>query len=186
MPLDIVFPNGNEQEFVKMAERLGIGELIFAYSKPTTKLLPTSSKLKVRAMILAEPKNIQATKRNAGFTITKASATEQDRFLFEKAKPSIIFDLELSQRPDGLFQRNSGLNHIMAALAAKNEMTVAFSFSSILNSAGFRRAQIMGRMAQNLVLCRKYKVKTLFASFARHPLEMRSESDLRAFFGLLG
>ena len=183
--MDIVFPNGNEQEFIKMAEHLGITELVFAYSKLPPKPLPTTAKVKVRIAILAEPKNVQATKRKAGFVITKASSTEQDRFLFEKAKPDIIFELEQSQRPDGLFQRNSGLNHIMAALAAKNEMTVAFSFSSILNSSGFRRAQIMGRMAQNLVLCRKYKVKTLFASFANSPLEMRSEHDLKAFFGLI-
>ena len=185
MAMDIVFPNGNEQEFIQMAERLGVSELTFAYAKLPLPTLPASLKVKVRAMILAQPNQVQATKKKAGIVITKASATEQDRYLFEKAKPDIIFDLELSQRSDGLFQRNSGLNHIMAALAAKNEMTVAFSFSSILNSAGFRRAQIIGRMAQNLVLCRKYKVKTLFASFAHSPFEMRSEHDLKSFFGLL-
>ena len=183
--MDIVFPNGNEQEFIEMAERLGISELVFAYSKPSAKPLPAHPKLKISAAILAEPNRVPSARGKADFVITKASATEQDRFLFEKAKPNIIFDLEQSAKPDGIFQRNSGLNHIMAALAAKNEMIVAFSFSSILNSAGFRRAQIMGRMAQNLVLCRKYKVKTLFASFARSPWEMRSEHDLNAFFGLL-
>ena len=183
--MDIVFPNGNEREFIEMAERLGIGELVLTYSKLPFPPIPASSKVKVRCMILAQSNQVQATKRKAEFVICRASATEQDRFLFEKAKPNIVFDIEQSQRPDGLFQRNSGLNHIMAALAAKNEMTVAFSFSSILNSSGFRRAQIMGRMAQNLVLCRKYRVKTLFASFARFPLEMRSETNLKDFFGLL-
>jgi len=186
MSTDIVFPNGNEREFIQMAERLGISELVLAYSRPPNALSSSTPKLKVRSAILAQPNQVQATKHKAGFVITKAAANEQDRFLFEKAKPSIIFDLEQSARPDGLFQRNSGLNHIMAALAAKNEITIGFSFSSILNSSGFRRAQIIGRMAQNLVLCRKYKVKTLFASFAHSPPEMRSEHDLKSFFGLLG
>jgi len=182
MPTDIVFPNNNEKEFIEMAERLGISELVFAYPQLPTPKFPDNSKVKVSAAILAEHNRVSSARGKADFVIVKASATEQDRFLFEKAKPDIIFDLEQSQKPDGVFQRNSGLNHIMAALAAKNNITIGFSFSSILNSSGFRRAQIMGRMAQNLFLCRKYKVKTLFASFARSPLEMRSESDLNTFF----
>jgi len=185
MTTDIVFPNGNEKEFIEMAERLGIGELVFAYSKLPNTLPNSSPNVKVSVTILAEPKNVQAIKRKAEFVICRASATEQDRFIFEKAKPDIIFDLEQSHRQDGIFQRNSGLNHIMAALAAKNSITIGFSFASILNSSGFRRAQILGRMAQNLFLCRKYKVKTLFASFARSPWEMRSGYDLNALFGLL-
>ena len=186
MVMDIVFPNGNEQEFIKMAERLGVSELVFACSKFPVKLPTSTSKLNIRTALLTEPNKVASARGKVDFVITKASATEQDRFLFEKAKPDIVFDLEQSQRPDGIFQRNSGLNHIMAALAAKNSIAIGFSFSSILNSSGFRRAQIMGRMAQNLILCRKYKVKTLFASFARNPWEMRSEHDLKSFFGLIG
>jgi RNase P/RNase MRP subunit p30 len=41
-------------------------------------------------------------------------------------------------------------------------------------------------MAQNIVFCRKFKVPTLIASFARTPFELRNPSDLASFFTVLG
>jgi RNase P/RNase MRP subunit p30 len=41
-------------------------------------------------------------------------------------------------------------------------------------------------MMQNIDFCRKYKIKTAIASFARNPYEMRGPRDLMSFGIVLG
>jgi len=45
---------------------------------------------------------------------------------------------------------------------------------------------VLGKMMQNARLCNKYKVKTIVASFARKPNELRNEKDLSSFGAVLG
>ena len=87
---------------------------------------------------------------------------------------------------DFLHHRGSGLNQVLAELMRKKKRIVGFSFSSLLQVNGAKRAQFMGRMQQNFRLCKKYKVETLIASFARDPSEMRRASDLGSLFLSLG
>ncbi|MEM4282222.1 MAG: RNase P subunit p30 family protein [Candidatus Woesearchaeota archaeon] len=193
--MDIVFPNNNEKEFLEIAEWLGTNELLLAYPLKRLEAVTTSegfikliesSKVKIRVGIIAEPKEVQLARKEGITVLCRALAKPADRWLFEKAKPDIIFDLEQSPEPDSLHQRNSGLNHVLAAIAAKNRIAIGFSFASILNSSGTRRAQLLGRIAQNTALCKKYDVKCFFASFASSPWEMRGEHELKAIGELIG
>ena len=63
---------------------------------------------------------------------------------------------------------------------------IGFNFSTILNASPEKRAQIIGRMQQNVKLCRKYKVKMFLGSFAKDPYELRSDYELKAFGFMLG
>jgi len=72
----------------------------------------------------------------------------------------------------------------MARIAHDKDKIIGFSFSSVLNSD--KKSKIMGRMMQNIRLCRKYKVKTYLGSFAHSPSELRARHDLKAFFICLG
>ncbi len=89
-------------------------------------------------------------------------------------------------RKDYLNSRNSGLNEILCKIARKNEVAVGLSFSEVLNSKGVDRALIIGRMMQNIVLCRKFKVQMVLASFASNESEMRAPKDLLSFGIVLG
>jgi len=102
----------------------------------------------------------------------------------EKTKPDFIFDQEIEKRADYMHQRNSGLNHIICQLAAKNDVAVAFSFVQLLDLR--TRSKAMGRMAQNIKLCRKYKVRMIIASFAQEPYQMRAPKDLISLFVKIG
>ena len=70
--------------------------------------------------------------------------------------------------------------------AKENRVIIGINFSDILNSSGVERANILGRIMQNIRLCRKYKVDMLTASFATDPFEMRSAKDLLSFNISLG
>ena len=96
----------------------------------------------------------------------------------------ILLDPHLGNRKDFMHQRNSGLNHVLCALAKENTVAIGFSFSAILRSP--QREKLLGRMMQNILLCRKYKIPMVIGSFAKNHWEIRNEKDLQAFFMVLG
>ena len=96
----------------------------------------------------------------------------------------ILLDPHLGERKDKLNQKNSGLNHVLCELARENNVTIGFSFASVLNSK--RRIELLGRMIQNIILCRKYKVGMVIGSFAKNIDEQRNETDMQSFFKVLG
>ena len=185
--IDFVLPGNNEKEFIIMAERLGYKELFFLYNfDDFSKNNSFDSKIKIRRGILANPKNIdkinQKLKDKDVFIAIKSS--DADREIIEKNNVDLIFGFEEISRKDFFNQRLSGLDHILCKLVRDNDISIGFSFNSLLNSEN--KPVILGRMMQNISLCRKFKVKTLIASFARNPYEMRSPYDLESLFKILG
>lgn len=187
MTTDFVFPSNNEKEFIEIAEKLDYDELHFVYKnkKDAADLdeLQKNTKIKLNIALIQHPRRIK--KEDGTLMLAKASASEDNRYALEKTKADIIFAFEETGRRDFIHHRDSGLNHILCAIAKEKGKTIGFSFSSILKSEGMLRAQIIGRMIQNIELCRKYKVNTMIASFATSPYEMRGWHDLMAFFGIL-
>jgi len=181
--IDLVFPDQNEEEFIKIAERLGYGSLCFFY----------------RELKPAYKDHIEHLQKKTGITLYTASSeikkimpdilvikTTDPRQWIEGRKADLIYGMESTNERDSITQKRSGLNHVLCSLAKQKDKMICFDFSSVLLSHGQRRAVIMGRMMQNIRLCRKYKVETAMASFAHEPLDMRNPSDLKAFFLMLG
>tara|TARA_Y100000310_G_scaffold333369_1_gene410775 strand:+ start:71 stop:595 length:525 start_codon:yes stop_codon:yes gene_type:complete len=96
----------------------------------------------------------------------------------------ILLDPHLFRRKDYMHQRDSGLNQVLCNLARENKIAIGFSFSSILNAKD--RAKIIGRMIQNIKLCRKYRVKMVIGSFAKSEKDTRNLKDIQSFFKVLG
>ncbi|MBW2977569.1 hypothetical protein KY331_01870 [Candidatus Woesearchaeota archaeon] len=191
MFIDIIFPKKNEKQFIKLAEKLNYSSLCFVYNfapdiiskTQLLKELQKTTKINLFLGLQSAQANIQKAKNLSNLVLVK-SVPEQDQRVLEKLSPDIIFDLELFPKKDPLNFRLSGLNQVLCNLAHKNKVAVAFSFSSILNSKN--KPQLLGRIMQNITLCRKYKVKTIFASFAQNPLQMRSAHDLISLATVLG
>jgi ribonuclease P/MRP protein subunit RPP1 len=109
-----------------------------------------------------------------------------NRFAVENKKVNILLSPEKGKKNDFIHSRNSGLNQILAKLANKNKIQIGFSFNYILNSRDKKRALILGRMKQNVKICRKYKVKMRLGSFANKNFELRSADALLAFGKCIG
>ena len=92
--------------------------------------------------------------------------------------PDIVYGFEANAD-----YRNAGLDSVACRAAAKNEVMAGFSFFNLLND---RRSRLYRGVSLNIMLCRKYKVKAIFASFAAAPEQLRAASDLRAVFSVLG
>ncbi|MFH1848713.1 MAG: RNase P subunit p30 family protein [archaeon] len=165
MFIDIAFAEDNETDFLEMAARLGTEALCFS---PGKRIVGTYS---------AGPKP-----RNADIVIIRSGP--KDRDVMERMKPDIIYDLEYSTDADSLHFRSSGLNQVLCKIAKEKKVMVGISFSSLL--AARDRPQAMGRIMQNIRLCRKYGVDMVIASFARDPYQLRAEKDLLALCHTLG
>lgn len=177
--IDIVIPNNNENEFIEMAEKLGYKKIIFLYPLEKNIVQINTSKIKVGFGILS-------AKGGKGKHTTFMQSADKDQQIIENNPPNAIFGFESKSEKDYLHQRASGLNNVICTFAKKNNVTIVFSFAQILKSYKTKRAQIFGRIMQNIRLCRKYQVKTAIASFAANPFEMRSAKDLQSLFCLLG
>ena len=175
--IDIVLPENNEEAFLDMAERLGIEGVCFLYDGP--KDVSQFQKRKVKVFSAT----FQLSKR-AELRLTRGPEGLRD--ILEKTNMDIAFELEEGKDKDFMHQRNSGLNHILCAIARERGQAIAFSARSLLTSAGRARSTILGRMMQNVRLCRKYKVGMCLASFARTPWQMRGEGELQALGMTIG
>jgi len=178
--MDIVFPNNNEHNFIEIASKLGYTSLCFVYCLKDfqNKLLEPSINLKYG--VICSEKDIAKAKKLTDLIFVKSS--ENPRHLVESNKNITIFDFEQNPKKDMFTQRRSGLNHILCDLAVKNNITIGFSFNSLLKADIKQRNVLLGRMSANLDLCKKYKNKVIFASFTEDPYEMRSYKDLKTFF----
>jgi len=186
--IDIIIPNNNEKEFILLAEKLGYKTLCFLYNfdKYLEKKDFESKNIKITYGILADRNNINKInnklKNKNDFVAIKSS--ENNREIIEASKADLIFSFEENHKRDFMHQRASGLNHILCKLAEQNNIIIGFSLSSILDSKN--KHVVLGRITQNIKLCRKYKVKTVIASFASNPYEMKSPHDIISLFEILG
>ncbi len=193
---EIVTPKNNEEEFIHIASRLGIGVIYFLYNfdyydkTKIEKMFSTfahNQKIKVYTGLIVNQKNIKNASTISKFLVVKSS--NNDRSFIESNRINLIYGLEETYKRDFLHQRASGLNHILCELVRKNKVIIGFSYSSLLNKSSLNTptsSLIMGRMMQNIKLCKKYKCAMTVASFTENPFELRSPYDVRSLFRLMG
>lgn len=116
--------------------------------------------------------------------VVQGSDDTLNRLALSSRYVDILLDPHLGSRKDFMHQRNSGLNQVLCVLAKENNVAVGFSFSSILHAE--KRGRVLGRIMQNIRLCRRYKVPMVIGSFAKNDWDVRNEKDLQAFFQVLG
>lgn len=132
-------------------------------------------------------KKIKEAKRKNLLVLVKAESEELLRFLIERTAVDIIFGMERINPKDSVHFPRGGLDQIICKLAVENSKMLAFSFNDILNAKdNLVQARLMNRMRFNIKLCKKYKVKMFFSSFANNKMEIRSAKDLKAFWSCFG
>lgn len=187
--MDIIIPDNNEEEFIAISRKLGYKTLYFLYSydnyQSKKKNFADSVDIKIVNGIIVDSNKLKKIKNKMEYDgiFVAVKSSDKDMEIMEGSLANLIFSFEENQRRDFIHQRASGLNHILCSLARKNNITIGFSFTSILNAKD--RHEILGRIMQNLRMCRQFKVKTVIASFTKNPYEMRSMHDLMSLFKIL-
>ncbi|MGA2130506.1 MAG: RNase P subunit p30 family protein [Candidatus Pacearchaeota archaeon] len=93
------------------------------------------------------------------------SSSDDDiaRKVLEKEKINVLL-ISLMGRRDKLKQRNSGFNQVLAKLAKRKDVAIGINLDELVNSSKEEKAEILGRIRQNIVLCNKNKLKMIFIS----------------------
>lgn len=85
------------------------------------------------------------------------------------------------------FERyDSGLNHVMMKLAAKNQVAVEINFRQILINSKKSRSRILQSMRSNISLAEKFGAPVIICSGAVSHWEMRDPLSLASFASCLG
>jgi len=127
--------------------------------------------------------NMQTNIRS--LNVVHGGSEKNNRGAVENRNVDILLSPEEGIKKDFMHTRNSGLNQVLCKLAKKNGVAIGFSFNKILNTKGMERALILGRMMQNVKLCRKYRVKMIIINYTVNE-NKRMEGDLRSFGVCLG
>ncbi|MFH0869941.1 MAG: hypothetical protein V1866_02700 [archaeon] len=173
--IDILMPRGNEAELIALAEKLGFRELVLLYEhKKPSSPTPSSVKVKIRQAVLVSTLN-EINGINQEIMIVAPAQRE----FFESKRVGFVIDAESDPGRDLFFQRRAGLDEAMCKLAKEKTTTLVFDLRLLRDNAA------LGRMMQNAALCRKYKLKTVVATFAFSPLQMRAPKDLEGFSRML-
>lgn len=173
---DVVIPNNNEEEFIERALALRYTELVFL-SMNINYVKPSSENIIIKtAYLLRDVSEISQARKRFDYVCAKS-----ERKYFE-SKIDFILDAELSDRKDSFHYKSTGLNQVHAGLARENEIKIILSFSNLFLDT----CNVLGKLFQNAVLIKKYKLKFFTLSMATRPELMRSRTILDALESVLG
>lgn len=120
------------------------------------------------------------------FNIVIGGGEDKNLKALKNKNIDILLSPEKNSGRDKMHSRESGMNHVLCKLARDNKIAIGINFGDILNSKGERRANLIGKLMQNIRLCRKYKVKMVIVSIAKNEYEMRAGKELFALCRVLG
>lgn len=98
-------------------------------------------------------------------------SSEINRLAAEEKRVDILCHPEFKRH-------DSGIDHVIAKTAGKNQVAIEIDFRSVLTTYGKLRAQIMHGQRRNVRLARKFDVPVVLCSGARHVSEMRKPRDM--------
>ena len=102
------------------------------------------------------------------------------RNLVENNRVKILLNPHLFGKKDNYTFDKPGLDHILAASAHQNKIAIAFTMKSI------KTPLEMNWVMKSIKLCRKYKVRMLFFSYAESKYEMAGKEDFLSLLKVLG
>jgi len=88
---------------------------------------------------------------------------ELNRKVLEK-EPIDILLLNQKGRKDKAKQRDSGFNQVLAKIALKKKVVIGINLEEVINSSTKEKAEILGRIRQNIKICKKNKLNMVFIS----------------------
>ncbi len=100
--------------------------------------------------------------------IVQAKNEEFNRKIMEYGKFDIILSLEKENLKNKIRQTNSGLNHVLAKIASKNNISIGFDLEEIKKMEIKQKAEILSKIKQNIKICKKYKTKLAVKTGSLH------------------
>ena len=173
---DICIPNGNEEEFIEIALKLGTKSLLFLYEPKKARDI---KKIDNKGIKIYTANLILKNTNKQGINFSKANLhTIENKYI------SHLYDFESLEEKDNHHYRRSGVNQAIAKKIKEQNKTMIISVEQIITNK--EPHKIIGRVQQNLELAKKYKLQIAIASMAQKPENMRPEKEMQALIKTLG
>lgn len=179
--IDVVMPNGNEGKLIEMAERLGFSDLCLIYGRFDEGVAKGIEGLRKKANIPLYTGSFGSPNSDIVFGDV---SREDINALVENKRIDALCGFESLRLKDRLKQKSSGLDPVLCKLMSERKKIYCVDFGSILQSSS--KAVVFARLKQNLMLCRKFRIEVMAASFASSPLKMRNPLDIAGFLAVMG
>jgi len=132
-----------------------------------------------QARSTAELKKLARMRKEYDVLLVRGSELSLNRKAVETPEVDILLHPEFKRK-------DSGLNHVMVKLAAKNLVAIEINFREILLSSKATRAHIIHNMMRNIMLCKKYGAPIIICSGAVSHLQLKDPKVLISMGCLLG
>ncbi|MFH1521666.1 MAG: RNase P subunit p30 family protein [archaeon] len=109
-----------------------------------------------------------------------------NRRAIESLKIDYLISPEAKNRGDNLKQRDSGINHVVAKEAVKKGVAIIIDFNEIQKLKGKEKALRLGRLIQNVKICRKAGCDIKIASLGFNQKSLVDERGRKSFGVSLG
>ena len=193
---DIVLSSNKNTQLAEMAVRCGYTEIILLHKSLEefySAAVPHIPNLKiVHGLIIQEKEKrlifqkIRNAQKEGCLPFIEAQSPQYNRFIIEKAKNIVIFNIEYTHKDDHMHFRRGGLDQVLCTFAAKNNIKIAVSFSKLNSLSPIDQAKVIGRLKQNIRFCQKYSTTFGLFSFASDASELRGAHDLASLTKRLG
>jgi ribonuclease P/MRP protein subunit RPP1 len=140
----------------------------------------------VDAVIISKNVIQEARKKRENEIIIAEGDDKTNRDASDCWEVDMIGSPELHNDKDFMHQMNSGIDYVIAKACAEKGIAVQFSFANVLNSHGRKRSQILARMRQNVMICRKTQCDMIVTTGSKGIYETRSPRDMIAFGIVIG
>ncbi|MFH1802762.1 MAG: hypothetical protein ABH864_04940 [archaeon] len=111
--------------------------------------------------MIISTKNIQQAKNQIRTAkrpiILQAQDLEFNRKILEYGKFQILLDIHNTEGKDKLRKLDSGLNHVLAKIAAKNSIAIGIDLNKLRKLPRKKKAIEMARIIRNVEACRRAK-----------------------------
>jgi ribonuclease P/MRP protein subunit RPP1 len=133
----------------------------------------------LEARTIGELEKLVGRRREYDILLVRGSDLNLNRKAVETKEVDILTHPEFNRK-------DSGLNHVMAKLAAKNNVAIEINFREILLSSKYTRSRILHFMRENIKLCRKYETPIIICSGAISHWQLKDPKILASMGCLLG
>lgn len=181
------------EQLASMAKELGFSGICFAeyytgeehIKKIMTEIQKTKEKVGIDIFLGFEARNprelatlIEKRKR-FDVLLARGGDLKLNRLAVETPEVDIL------THPD--YERtDSGLNHILVRLAAKNEVAIEINFREVLITNGRTRSRVLSNMKNNVMLAKKLHAPIIISCGAISEWELKSTQELISFGTQLG
>lgn len=105
--------------------------------------------------------------------IIKAKDDVFNRKMLEYGRFDILLSVESGKRSDSLRQLDSGLNHVLAKIAKKNNISIGIDIGELKNLDMKEKGKRLARIRNNIEICRKAETKII---------ALNSKNKIAAFY----